>query len=703
MTGVFEGWSPQSFILSWAVCFACVFCVIPTALGAAQSDRQPITIEDVVSSPLPAVFSLRWLSDDQLVSQTSADLFAYWSGEGAVGSVLTLPIDGAAPQSVADGRLVSFSTSGDRYASLIEGVWTVTDVRTGARTPLSLSGLSPDTIGPRPSAPPVWSADDRYIALSRLFSIFPDASSPPSGDINGDPRVIDVGAIADASTKPFSEIILIDTYHPERAPKQVRVEGSVVELSWGLDQDLYFVGRASSVPPSLKGARSLLRWSTGEDTVETVISLEGGILPYVEISPDGRYAALVADLDTGVGGVFYSLFTVDLHDQTLKRLTQTVRVAQEYVWGKASDRIYFPARIGGLDQIFEVNIAGRLQTIGGGPRRHSLIDVSPSGELISYYTEDVHGRRDVRVFDLEAGEERIVQTISDPKNDYRLGDVEAISWASGEGFDVHGLLVFPPDYDPARAYPLLVDVHGGGPGVPILLMAPLTSGVVQGPLEWHASAAKGYIVFVPDFRSSGDYGPQPDRIRRVEGDYAFIEADVCDILAGVEAVRARFKIDHARVGVLGHSAGGARVNRLLQATDLFFAGILNEAITGDALSTLIYLATGSRTGNGFEEVLSRSHGGRLADQFERYTAQFVFDGYKNTTPTLIMVGGNSDLLAVPPMASELLFSTLREYGVPVRMLRFVEEGHNYRDPEIAILAFNEMHSWLEDHMSEATD
>ena len=678
-------------------------CLVAPAFGQGQVDKQRITIEDVVDSPLPAVFGLKWHDDEQLIAQTSADMFSLWGAEDSAGAVLSIPINGDRPEAISAGKFFSLSHNGERFVSLVDGVWTMTDMQRGEKVQLRGSEHSSGIVEARPSGPPVWSSDDRYIAVSRLFSIYSDAGRRSAEENTNDPRVVDLGLVADAATSAFSEVIVFDTLHPDLTPHRLRVAGIVVELSWGVNDDLYFVGGKSPDDDGSARARALLKWRVGEEDASSVLTSDAGILPYVEVSPDGRYAALVADLDNGTSGVFYSLFVVNLSDGTTKRLTHSVRVAQEYVWSHASDRIFFPARVGGLDQLYEVDLAGNLRTIANGLRRHSLLDVSPNGGSISFYTEDLNGCRDIRVHNFKTGHERVVQTITDPGDKFSFGRVERIQWPSGDGFDVYGLLVFPPGYDPAISYPLLVDLHGGGPGMPILLMGALTSGIVQGPLEWHASAAMGYVVFIPDFRSSGDYGPLPDRIRRSEGDFGFIDADVRDILAGVAEVRTRYDIDASKIAVFGHSAGGARANRLLQVSNVFSAGILNEAIAGDALSTLVANATGPRTGSNFENVLSGSHNGRLTDAYEEYTANFVFEGYKNTTPTLIMVGGNPDRLAVPPLASEMLFSTLRVYGVPTRMLRFVEEGHNYRDPEIAVLAFNEMHQWLKTHMPETLE
>ena len=103
-----------------------------------------------------------------------------------------------------------------------------------------------------------------------------------------------------------------------------------------------------------------------------------------------------------------------------------------------------------------------------------------------------------------------------------------------------------------------------------------------------------------------------------------------------------------------------------------------------------------------KEVLRQAFGGALSDVPERYKDNMMFDSYRNKTPTLIMVG-NEDLGGVAHLPSEVMYSILKENGVPTRMLKFPEEGHNYTRPESARFAFEEVHKWLETHMSKADE
>ena len=72
---------------------------------------------------------------------------------------------------------------------------------------------------------------------------------------------------------------------------------------------------------------------------------------------------------------------------------------------------------------------------------------------------------------------------------------ETFSWKSDE-FTPNGILTFPPDFDPAKKYPLVLEIHGG----PRSTSKELFNSSTQ--LE----AAHGYIVFQPNYRGSDNMG-----------------------------------------------------------------------------------------------------------------------------------------------------------------------------------------------------
>ena len=63
------------------------------------------------------------------------------------------------------------------------------------------------------------------------------------------------------------------------------------------------------------------------------------------------------------------------------------------------------------------------------------------------------------------------------------------------------------------------------------------------------------------------------------------------------------------------------------------------------------------------------------------------------TPTLILMGDGKRGMDHSPF--QILFSVLQNIGVPSRMLVFPDEGHLYRDPRAANVAFDEARLWFD--------
>ena len=88
--------------------------------------------------------------------------------------------------------------------------------------------------------------------------------------------------------------------------------------------------------------------------------------------------------------------------------------------------------------------------------------------------------------------------------DVSLSEVQEIRWKSDDyPEELCGLLILPLNYIQGNTYPIIVDIHGGGPGANTDLQRAL---LVNSPLEWQLWAAKGYAVLVPELRSSGSFG-----------------------------------------------------------------------------------------------------------------------------------------------------------------------------------------------------
>src|SRR5262249_40816802 len=129
-----------------------------------------------------------------------------------------------------------------------------------------------------------------------------------------------------------------------------------------------------------------------------------------------------------------------------------------------------------------------------------------------------------------------------------LGRSEVISWQA-DGFTHNGIVTYPPDFSADRKYPLVLVIHGG----------PTAASLETFAAQAQVMAAKGWVVFQPNYRGSDQIGNvYQHAIVNDSGD-----GPGRDVMAGVEALKARGFIDTGAIAVSGWSYGGYMTTWLL--------------------------------------------------------------------------------------------------------------------------------------------
>jgi dipeptidyl-peptidase-4 len=139
---------------------------------------------------------------------------------------------------------------------------------------------------------------------------------------------------------------------------------------------------------------------------------------------------------------------------------------------------------------------------------------------------------------------------------------------AADGQVMHWSMVKPPGFDPARRYPVIVEVYGG-PGVQRVQRA-------WGGYFKQVLAQQGFIVFQLDNRGSGSRGTAFEAaLHRRMG-----TVEVEDQVRGVEYLRSLPFVDPARIGVWGWSYGGyMALMSMVRAPDHFAAGVSGAPVT----------------------------------------------------------------------------------------------------------------------------
>ena len=256
------------------------------------------------------------------------------------------------------------------------------------------------------------------------------------------------------------------------------------------------------------------------------------------------------------------------------------------------------------------------------------------------------------VLDVESG---ALRELWDPNAalfaERRLGEIEEIWYPAADGRRIQGWIVKPPDFDPAKKYPLILEIHGG----------PHAAYGVTFFHEFRVLAAAGYVVLHVNPRGSTTYGQEFANVIQ----YHYPGDDVGDLLAGVDEVVRRGYVDTERMGVTGGSGGGLLTNWIVTRTDRFACAITQRCVADWASmwwssDFAMFTPTWFRRAphEDFEEFRSRSP---------------VYFAERIKTPLMII--HSEEDWRTPIGQGEAMFRALRRQRKPVVMVRFPGESH----------------------------
>jgi dipeptidyl-peptidase-4 len=270
----------------------------------------------------------------------------------------------------------------------------------------------------------------------------------------------------------------------------------------------------------------------------------------------GAYDALSVDGVDEKGGWLY--VTASPADAT-KRFLYRVRTD-----GKGKPELVGPAGQTGVHR-FDISPSARWAF-----HSYSRLDEPPVTELVRLPSGEA-------VRTLAANEElrAKVEALSRRR-------VEFFKLPIGDGVEVDGWRILPPDFDPAKKYPLLVYVYGEPAGQTV------QDGWGGSGYLWHLMLAqKGTIVV--SFDNRGTPAPRGRAWRKSIYRQIGILAST-DQAAAVRAALAAWPYaDPERVGVWGWSGGGSMtLNAMFRYPDLYKAGLSVASVPDQRLYDTIY-------------------------------------------------------------------------------------------------------------------
>jgi dipeptidyl aminopeptidase/acylaminoacyl peptidase len=233
-----------------------------------------------------------------------------------------------------------------------------------------------------------------------------------------------------------------------------------------------------------------------------------------------------------------------------------------------------------------------------------------------------------------------------------LTEPEELWYTSFDGKKIQAWIQKPPDFDPNKKYPLILNIHGGPHAA--------YGYVFDHEFQW--MAAKGYVVLYPNPRGSTSYGQEFGNIIQ----YHYPGDDFKDLMIGVEEVIKKGYIDANKLGVTGGSGGGLLTDWVVTHTHRFQAAVAQRDIAD--WESWWYTADFTL----FQPIWFNAPPFQdRKDYMDRSPISYI----QNVTTPLMLVLGEADYRTPPTSGGEQMFRALKFLKKPVIMVRFPSESH----------------------------
>ena len=360
---------------------------------------------------------------------------------------------------------------------------------------------------------------------------------------------------------------------------------------------------------------------------------------------------------------------------TFTNLTSDIDLScANWIWSRDGRIIFFHAELNARNAIFSIPANGGEYTkiFGEGTNGNVRIAGSRGRDLLFTHNNlnmpneifriDQRGRNLTQL--TRFNEERLAKL--------NFGEVKDVTYKGANDADVQMFIVYPPDFDPDKKYPLVLMIHGGPHGV----------FGDNWHYRWnaHLFAQPGYVVALPNFHGSTSFGQ--DFAISIHGEHANKPFE--DIMRGTDFMIERGYIDETKMAATGGSYGGYMVSWIAGHTDRF-AALVNHAGVYDLHLQFASDYAGNR---GYQ------YGGTPWENFDVLNSQNPSQFAHNFKTPMLVIHGELDY-RVPVAHGFLVYGIYKSMGLEARLVYYPDENHWILTPQNSIYWYEELHNWFE--------
>jgi acylaminoacyl-peptidase len=383
-----------------------------------------------------------------------------------------------------------------------------------------------------------------------------------------------------------------------------------------------------------------------------------------EVSPDGRLIAYTGYDDRFQGYQVSKLYVMNRDGSNSRMIADDLdRDIGNIQWAADSRGLFFQYDTEGNTRVAHVDLNGTVTDLAsnvgglsiGRPYGGGTFTVARNGSFAFTHGTPDHPA-DLAVGTRQGGEPRRLTHLNDDLfTQNPLGEVEELWYESShDGLRIQGWIVKPPDFDPSRKYPLILEIHGG----------PFSNYGDRFSAEDQLYASAGYVVLYTNPRGSTSYGEQFGN----EIHHAYPGYDFDDLMSGVDEMISRGYIDEDQLFVTGGSGGGVLSAWIVGHTDRFAAAASQKPV----INWYSWVLTADMGASG---GMTYWFPGTPWENLEHYMQRSPIHHVGNVTTPTMLITGEVDW-RTPMSESEQFYQALKSQKVPAALVRIPEASHN---------------------------
>ncbi|QJW91361.1 prolyl oligopeptidase family serine peptidase [Spirosoma taeanense] len=318
----------------------------------------------------------------------------------------------------------------------------------------------------------------------------------------------------------------------------------------------------------------------------------------------------------------------------------------------------------------------RLTSVAG---RH-LVNFSPNGQYFIDRYSNVQTPTQVELRDTKGQLIKALETNPKVKEyvaSHAYAPKELTSFTTSDGQRIDISIIKPLDFDPAKKYPVVVDIYGG-PGAQSVYNDFATTG-------WHQWLAQtGYVIVGVNNRGSGGYGRDFEKVVYEQlGKY-----ESQDFAETAAYLAKQPWVDGNRMAIRGHSYGGY----MSSYTMLTHPGVFKVSIVGAPVTDWRL----------YDSIYTERYMGLLPENEEKYKASAVTTYAKNLAGKMFIAHSTMDE-NVHVRNTFQLMNALEDAGKDADLRIYPPGAHGVSyNPTSYVLLYQQYTNYLENNLKAGT-